>query len=90
MSDPSGSSTLCHLCTETAREVDKNLPGRAEQVRTQIPPHEPKVERGAMGILVSPFQGAKSSAKYTPSRVVLRGSLASSGSADYRMAANPH
>ena len=80
---------MCHLGTETTREVDKNLPGRAEQGGTQISLHEPKFEQGAMGILVSPFQGAKSSAKNTPGNVVLREYFASFGSAHYIMAATP-
>ena len=88
-SEPSGSSILFHLGTETAREVDKNLPGCDEQGGTQIPLNKPEVERGSMGILVSPFQGAQSSAKDTTGRVVLRESLASFGSDHYRMAATP-
>ena len=69
--------------------MDKNLPGRAEQGGTQISLHEPKFEQGAMGILVSPFQGAQSSAKDTPVRVVLYESIASFGSAHYRMSGTP-
>ena len=69
--------------------MDKKLPGRAEQGGTQIPSHEPKVERGAMGILVSLLQGAESSAKDTPVRDVLRESIASIGSDHYIMAATP-
>ena len=79
----------CHLGTLTDREVDKNFPERAEQRGTKIPLHELKVKRGSMWILVSPFQGAKSSAKDTPGRVILRESLALLGSDHYRMATTP-
>ena len=89
MSEPRDRRIVCHLGTETAIEVVKHLPGCAEPGGTKIPLHGPKFEQGAMGLLVYPFQGLHSSAKGTPSRVVLRESPESFGSAQYRMAANP-
>ena len=89
MSEPSVRSILCHLGTKTAREVDTNLPGSAEQGRTKIPLHKPKVEQGSMGIVVYPFQGEQSSSKDTTGRVILQESLASFGSAHYRMDKTP-
>ena len=89
MSEPSVRSILCHLGTKTAREVDTNLPGRAEQERTKITSHKPKVKRGFMGIIVSPFQGEQSSSKDTTGCVILQESLASFGSAHYRMDKTP-
>ena len=72
MSETSGSSILCHLGTETAIGVDKNLSGRDEQAGTHITLHKIEVKQGSKGILASHFQGAQSSAKETPGRVVLR------------------
>ena len=74
---------------ETAREVNKNLPGRAEQGGTQIPLHKPKVKRGPMGLIVSPFQGAKRFAQDAPGCVVQQESFASFGSAYSIKAATP-
>ena len=54
-SDPRGRIISCHLSAKTAGEVDINLHGRAEQGVTKITVHEPKVKRGSMGLLVSPF-----------------------------------
>ena len=69
--------------------MDKNLPGRAEQRRKKIPLHKPKVKQGAMGILLSPFQGAQSSTKDMPGCFILQESLASFMSAHYIIAATP-
>ena len=69
--------------------MDKKLPGHNEQGRTKILAHEPKVKRGAMGLLVSPFKGSYGSAENTPSHVILRKSLASFESAHQIMAAMP-
>ena len=52
-----------------------------------MPLHKPKVAQGAMGILVSTFQGAQSPAKYTSGNFLLQEYLASFGSSHYRMAA---
>ena len=86
-SEPSGRSISCDLGTETDREVDKTYLNVLNKEEQKIPLHELKVKRGSMGIIVSPFQGAQSSAKDTPGRVILRESLALLGSAHNRMAA---
>ena len=54
--EPSGCSILCHLGAKTAGEVDKNLHGRAEQGRTKISAHKPKVKQGDMGFLYLLFK----------------------------------
>ena len=51
--------------------------------------HVPEVKRGAMEILVLPYQGPQEPALNTPSRVILRKPLAPFGTANCRMAATP-
>ena len=45
--------------------MDQNISGRAKQGREKISSHEPEVEQGAMGVIVSPFQRKQSSAQDT-------------------------
>ena len=79
----------CHLITKSAREVDQDIPRRAQRGNKKIYFHTPEVKRGAMGLLVTPFQGLQEPAKNTPSPVLLRQPLAPFGTAHYRMAATP-
>ena len=55
---PSGRSTSCHLGAKTTVEMDKYLLGRTDQGRMKVLVNRPKVEPGAMGLLVCTFYGA--------------------------------
>ena len=69
--------------------MDQNIYGRAKQGRERIHSHKPEVEQGAMGFLVSPFQGTQGPAENTPGRFVLREPIAPLGTTDYIVAAAP-
>ena len=70
--------------------MDQNISGRAKKGIEKISWHEPEVKRGAMGLLITPFQGTQGTAKNTPGNVILRKPTAPLGTADYRVAATPH
>ena len=69
--------------------MDQNISGRAKRGREKISSHNPEVERGAMGLLVSPFLGKKNPSVNTPGSVVLWEPTAPLGTSHYRMAATP-
>ena len=69
--------------------MDQNISVHAKQGREKISSHEPEVKRGAMGLIVSPFQGTKRSTENTPGRVLMREPTAPLGTAHYRMNATP-